>query len=79
MFWISAKLTLVMLCVVPPVSIGAVSFSTLAGTFKRKTKTDREVFYGRYLRKLSNLTQDAIGEMSKVGAYLRLYFLLHPL
>lgn len=47
MFWISSKLTLVMLCVVPPISIGA-------------------VFYGRYLRKLSNLTQEAIGDMSKV-------------
>lgn len=47
MFWISAKLTLVMLCVVPPVSLAA-------------------VFYGRYLRKLSNLTQEAMGEMSKV-------------
>ncbi|WWC91497.1 uncharacterized protein L201_006443 [Kwoniella dendrophila CBS 6074] len=48
MFWISAKLTLVMLCVVPPVSLGA-------------------VFYGRYLRKLSNLTQEAVGEMSKTA------------
>lgn len=36
-----------MLCVVPPISLGA-------------------VFYGRYLRKLSNLTQEAIGDMSKV-------------
>lgn len=49
MFWISSKLTLVMLCVVPPISIGA-------------------VFYGRYLRKLSNLTQEAVGDMSKVRA-----------
>ncbi|KAI9634242.1 putative ATP-binding cassette transporter [Dioszegia hungarica] len=48
MFWISSKLTLVMLCVVPPISIGA-------------------VFYGRYLRKLSNLTQEAIGDMSKTA------------
>jgi ATP-binding cassette subfamily B (MDR/TAP) protein 10 len=51
MFWISSKLTLVMLCVVPPISLGA-------------------VFYGRYLRKLSNLTQEAIGDMSKVGSIL---------
>jgi hypothetical protein len=29
-------------------------------------KTD-QVFYGRYLRKLSNLTQEAIGDMSKVS------------
>ncbi|RXK35871.1 ATP-binding cassette, subfamily B (MDR/TAP), member 10 [Tremella mesenterica] len=48
MLWISAKLTLLMLCVVPPVSLGA-------------------VFYGRYLRKLSNMTQDAVGEMSKTA------------
>ncbi|GFZ48505.1 ATP-dependent permease MDL1, mitochondrial [Saitozyma sp. JCM 24511] len=48
MFWISSKLTLVMLCVVPPISLGA-------------------VFYGRYLRKLSNLTQEAIGDMSKTA------------
>ncbi|WVQ71535.1 hypothetical protein IAR50_001074 [Cryptococcus sp. DSM 104548] len=48
MFWISAKLTFVMLCVVPPVSLGA-------------------VFYGRYLRKLSNKTQEAVGDMSKIA------------
>ncbi|ORY28160.1 P-loop containing nucleoside triphosphate hydrolase protein [Naematelia encephala] len=48
MFWISSKLTLVMLCVVPPISLFA-------------------VFYGRYLRKLSNLTQEAIGDMSKTA------------
>jgi hypothetical protein len=47
---ISAKLTGVMLAVVPPVSIGA-------------------VIYGRYLRKLSKQTQEALGEMSKVGPY----------
>ena len=48
MVMISAKLTGVMLAVVPPVSIGA-------------------VIYGRYLRKLSKQTQEALGEMSKVG------------
>ncbi|CAK9787373.1 hypothetical protein CC85DRAFT_289332 [Cutaneotrichosporon oleaginosum] len=48
MFWISSKLTLIMLMVVPPISIGA-------------------VFYGRYLRKLSNLTQESLGEMSKTA------------
>ncbi|KAL1405045.1 ATP-binding cassette permease mdl1 [Vanrija albida] len=48
MFWISSKLTLVMLCVVPPISLGA-------------------VFYGRYLRKLSNQTQEALGDMSKTA------------
>jgi hypothetical protein len=31
---------------------------------------DDQVFYGRYLRKLSNLTQEAVGEMSKVNFQL---------
>ncbi|GMK58652.1 hypothetical protein CspeluHIS016_0600940 [Cutaneotrichosporon spelunceum] len=48
MFLISSKLTLVMLCVVPPISLGA-------------------VFYGRYLRKLSNLTQESLGDMSRTA------------
>jgi len=47
MFYLSSKLTLVMLAVVPPISIGA-------------------VFYGRYLKKLSNQTQEALGDMSRV-------------
>ncbi|KAE9400716.1 hypothetical protein BT96DRAFT_857216 [Gymnopus androsaceus JB14] len=46
MFYLSPTLTTLMLCVVPPVSFGA-------------------VFYGRYLKKLSNKTQEAMGEMSK--------------
>lgn len=53
MVYISAKLTMVMLAVVPPVSIGA-------------------VIYGRYLRKLSNQTQEALGDMSKVGLWMAL-------
>jgi ABC-type multidrug transport system fused ATPase/permease subunit len=53
MVMISAKLTGVMLAVVPPVSIGA-------------------VIYGRYLRKLSKQTQEALGEMSKVSPYATL-------
>ncbi|ORX40765.1 P-loop containing nucleoside triphosphate hydrolase protein [Kockovaella imperatae] len=48
MFWISAKLTFVMLCVVPPVSLFA-------------------VFYGRYVRKLTNFTQEAVGDMSRTA------------
>ncbi|KAG0142981.1 hypothetical protein CROQUDRAFT_49456 [Cronartium quercuum f. sp. fusiforme G11] len=44
MFYISSKLTLVMLTVVPPTAIGA-------------------VFFGRYLKKLSRLTQEGLGEM----------------
>ncbi|KAI6007575.1 ABC transporter type 1, transmembrane domain-containing protein [Pisolithus orientalis] len=48
MFYLSPKLTLLMLGIVPPVSLGA-------------------VWYGRYLRKLSNQTQEAMGEMTKVA------------
>ncbi|KAL0579611.1 ATP-binding cassette permease mdl1 [Marasmius crinis-equi] len=48
MFFISTTLTSLMLCLVPPVSLGA-------------------FFYGRYLKKLSNKTQEAMGEMSKVA------------
>jgi hypothetical protein len=65
MFWISAKLTLVMLCVVPPVSLGAVS---VLESHHLPADSLEQVFYGRYLRKLSNLTQEAIGEMSKVSS-----------
>ncbi|KAF9460732.1 P-loop containing nucleoside triphosphate hydrolase protein [Collybia nuda] len=46
MFYLSPTLTLLMLAVVPPVSLGA-------------------VFYGRYLKKLSNRTQESMGEMTK--------------
>lgn len=48
MFYVSPTLTMLMLAVVPPVSLGA-------------------VFYGRYLKKLSNQTQEAVGEMTKVA------------
>jgi len=48
MFYISPQLTLLMLTIVPPVSLGV-------------------VFYGRYLKKLSNQTQEALGEMTKVA------------
>lgn len=48
MFYISPQLTMLMLAVVPPVSLGA-------------------VFYGRYLKRLSNKTQEALGEMTKVA------------
>ncbi|KDR75617.1 hypothetical protein GALMADRAFT_248139 [Galerina marginata CBS 339.88] len=49
MFYVSPTLTMLMLAVVPPVSLGA-------------------VFYGRYLKKLSNKTQEAMGEMTKVAS-----------
>ncbi|KAL6304938.1 P-loop containing nucleoside triphosphate hydrolase protein [Sparassis latifolia] len=48
MFYISPTLTLLMLTVVPPVSLGV-------------------VFYGRYLKRLSNKTQEALGDMTKVA------------
>lgn len=48
MFWISSQLTMIMLCVVPPISIGA-------------------VVYGKYLRKLSKMTQESLGDMSKTA------------
>ncbi|KAI0090571.1 P-loop containing nucleoside triphosphate hydrolase protein [Irpex rosettiformis] len=48
MFYISPQLTVLMLAVVPPVSLGA-------------------VFYGRYLKRLSNKTQEALGDMTKVA------------
>lgn len=49
MFYISSKLTLVMLTVVPPTAIGA-------------------IFFGRYLKKLSKLTQESLGRMINFSA-----------
>ncbi|KAK7472446.1 ATP-binding cassette permease mdl1 [Stygiomarasmius scandens] len=49
MFYLSPDLTMLMLVLVPPVSLGA-------------------VFYGRYLKRLSNKTQEAMGEMTKVAS-----------
>ncbi|WFD01278.1 hypothetical protein MYAM1_004040 [Malassezia yamatoensis] len=48
MFYISAKLTLVMMCVIPPAALGA-------------------AFYGRFLRNLTNRTQEAVGEMTRTA------------
>ncbi|KAG8955605.1 ATP-binding cassette permease mdl1 [Tulasnella sp. 424] len=48
MFWLSPTMTLLMLSIVPPISIGA-------------------VVYGRYLKRISNKTQEALGDMSKVA------------
>ncbi|KAF6763007.1 ATP-binding cassette transporter [Ephemerocybe angulata] len=48
MIWVSPTLTMLMMAVVPPVSLGA-------------------VVYGRYIKKLSNQTQEAVGEMTKVA------------
>ncbi|KAF8886029.1 P-loop containing nucleoside triphosphate hydrolase protein [Infundibulicybe gibba] len=49
MFYLSPTLTMLMLTIVPPVSLGA-------------------FFYGRYLKQLSNKTQEAMGEMTKVAS-----------
>ena len=46
MVYLSAKLTLVMMCVIPPAALGA-------------------AFYGRFLRNLTNRTQEAVGEMTR--------------
>ncbi|KAF8319504.1 putative ATP-binding cassette transporter [Cantharellus anzutake] len=48
MIYLSPKLTLVMLSVVPPIALGS-------------------FIYGRYLKRLSNATQEALGKMSNVA------------
>lgn len=63
MFYLSPTLTLLMLTVVPPVSLGAVR-EFVASVFCLLMCS--QVFYGRYLKQLSNKTQEAVGEMTKV-------------
>ena len=65
MFYLSPTLTVMMLGIVPPVSLGAVSMSSF---YDSKYLICLQVFYGRYLKKLSNQTQEAMGEMTKVGS-----------
>ena len=69
MLYISSHLTFLMLALVPPISLGAVRIgfghpfilcALLIIPFD-------QVFYGRYLKKLSNKTQEALGDMTKVG------------
>ncbi|KZV84372.1 hypothetical protein EXIGLDRAFT_727295 [Exidia glandulosa HHB12029] len=48
MVYLSPTLTMLMMSVVPPISLGA-------------------VYYGRYIKKLSNSTQEAVGDMTKVA------------
>ncbi len=67
MFYISPQLTILMLAVVPPVSLGAVSRLSLVRIWCM-TYVCIQVFYGRYLKKLSNKTQEALGDMTKVSA-----------
>jgi len=49
MFYLSPQLTLLMLALVPPISLGA-------------------VMYGRYLKRLSTATQEAVGAMSETAS-----------
>lgn len=48
MLYLSTKLTLMMMCVIPPAALGA-------------------AFYGRFLRNLTNRTQDAVGSMTRTA------------
>lgn len=66
MFYLSPTLTGLMLMVVPPVSLGAVRPSWSPVFISRDIFS--QVFYGRYLKKLSNRTQEAMGEMTKVAS-----------
>jgi len=54
-----------MLAIVPPISLGAVSVVFLISV--RTYLAFDQVFYGRYLKRLSNKTQEALGDMSKVN------------
>ena len=64
MLYVSPSLTMLMLAVVPPVSLGAVCRWHMY--LESLTLTSLQVWYGRYIKKLSNQTQEAIGEMTKV-------------
>ena len=66
MFYVSPTLTMLMLAVVPPVSLGAVCFVPYISYFLPINLLHLQFFYGRYLKKLSNQTQEAIGDMTKV-------------
>jgi hypothetical protein len=66
MFYVSPALTAVMLAMVPPVSLGVVCHTV---HIRHSPFYDvlMQVFYGRYLKRLSNQTQEALGEMTKVS------------
>lgn len=66
MFYVSPTLTMLMLAVVPPVSLGAVCFVHKIPYLFQINSLHWQFFYGRYLKKLSNQTQEAIGDMTKV-------------
>jgi hypothetical protein len=54
-----------MLAIVPPISLGAVGVILLI-SIRNYLSNFNQVFYGRYLKRLSNKTQEALGDMSKV-------------
>ena len=64
MLYISSHLTFLMLAIVPPISLGAVG--VIFAHFYSHLSSFNKVFYGRYLKRLSNKTQEALGDMSKV-------------
>lgn len=66
MFYLSPTLTFMMLGIVPPVSLGAVSFLRYLVP-STQLMSHSQVYYGRYLKKLSNQSQEAVGEMTKVA------------
>lgn len=66
----SPTLTALMLAVVPPVSLGAVRLenSRMILLSCASVFSVFQVVYGRYLKTLSNRTQEAIGDMTKASA-----------
>jgi hypothetical protein len=58
-----------MLAIVPPISLGAVG-TCLDPSYVCAHRGHNQVFYGRYLKKLSNKTQEALGDMTKVIMFL---------
>ena len=70
MLYISSHLTFLMLVIVPPMSLGAVGTIPDSSPHLYVLTTMKQVFYGRYLKKLSNKTQEALGDMTKVSIYL---------
>lgn len=56
---------MVMLSVVPPIALGSVSRDFAFPALWLFLNARSQFFYGRYLKRLSNRTQEALGEMSQ--------------
>jgi len=67
MLYISSHLTFLMLAIVPPISLGAVRIGFAHLVYVSTYHNFAQVFYGRYLKRLSNKTQEALGDMTKVS------------